>query len=62
MSSDKGILNTTISQRVLNNFKNYCKEINCPMNTVLESFMKQFASGEFTIKIGKNNVEVDLND
>lgn len=32
------------------------------MNTVLESFMKQFASGEFTIKIGKNNVEVDLND
>lgn len=62
MSNDKGILNTTISQHVLNNFKNYCKEINCPMNTILESFMKQFAAGEFTIKIGKNNVEVDLED
>lgn len=57
----RGVLNTTITQSVLDDFRLYCKKINCPMNTVLETFMTQFANGEFSIRIGKN-MRVDFED
>lgn len=52
---EKGVLNTTIDKEVLDSFKAYCKAVGLPMNTVIESFMGQFAAGEFVLKIGKNN-------
>lgn len=60
--SEKAVLNTTISKDVLDGFRAYCKATNCPMNVILESFMRQFAAGEFIIKLGKNNCKVDLED
>lgn len=57
------MLNTTIKDDVLDNFKSYCKEIGMPMNMILEAFMLQFSNGEFILKIGKSNkLNVDLED
>lgn len=57
----RAMLNTTINEEVLNNFKAYCKELGFPMNMILESFMVQFVDGEFVLKIGKSNkLNVDL--
>ena len=58
----RAMLNTTIRQDVMDNFRNYCKAMNCPMNMVLEAFMTQFSNGEFVIKLGKNKVDLDLED
>lgn len=59
----RAMLNTTIDQEVLDEFKAYCKELGLPMNLLLETFMKQLVSGEFTLKFGKaNNIEVDLEE
>lgn len=60
MSNGKAILNTTIDEDVLNNFRNYCKIRGIQMNTVIEAFMRQFALGEFVIKLGKDNLAVDI--
>lgn len=57
---NKAVLNTTVDKNVKNAFKNSCDMLGCPMGIVLEAFMAQFAAGEFNIKIGKNNVGVDL--
>lgn len=57
----RAMLNTTINENVLNDFKSYCKELGLPMNMILESFMAQFVDGEFVLKIGKaNKLNVDL--
>lgn len=58
----KGVLNTTINEEILKDFKDYCKEINCPLNVVLETFMAQFADGQFCLKLGKNKIKVDLEE
>lgn len=59
----RAMLNTTINQEVLDDFKAYCKELGFPMNMILESFMIQFVDGEFILKIGKaNKLNVDLDD
>lgn len=61
--SKRSMLNTTINEKVLNDFKAYCKELGFPMNMILESFMVQFVDGEFVLKIGKaNKLNVDLVD
>ena len=52
---ERGVLNTTIDKDVLDGFKAYCKAAGMPMNTILESFMRQFSDGEFILKIGKNS-------
>lgn len=49
---DKSILNTTIRTDVLNEFKIKCKDIGCPMNFVLETFMEQFSKDYFKLRIG----------
>ena len=56
----RAMLNTTINEDVLNNFREYCKEINCPMNMILEIFMNQFAEGQFSLKLGKNKMKLDI--
>ena len=56
----RAMLNTTINANVLNNFRDYCKTINCPMNTVLETFMSQFADGQFSFQLGKKKMEIDI--
>lgn len=57
----RAMLNTTINEVVLEDFKAYCKELGYPMNMLLESFMRQFVDGEFVLKIGKSNkLNVDL--
>jgi antitoxin component of RelBE/YafQ-DinJ toxin-antitoxin module len=58
----RAMLNTTINADVLNNFREYCKTINCPMNTVLETFMTQFANGQFTFQLGKSKMELDITE
>ena len=63
VAQKRAMLNTTINENVLNDFKNYCKELGFPMNMILESFMVQFVDGEFVLKIGKSNkLNVDLID
>ena len=60
---ERSVLNTTISKNVLDDFRDYCKSVNLPMNTVLETFMYQFAQGQFSfrlIKGDKNKMELDL--
>lgn len=51
MPKKKAMLNTTIDEKTLNDFRDYCKSINCPMNKVLELFMLQFAEGQFEMKL-----------
>lgn len=59
--SQRAMLNTTINKNVLDSFKAHCKAAGMPMNTVLETFMGQFVSGEFVLKIGKSN-KIDKKD
>ena len=62
---ERSALNTTINKNVLDNFREYCKGINCPMNMVLETFMEQFAQGQFSFKLiksGKNKMELDIEE
>ena len=59
----RAMLNTTIREDVLSDFKDTCKESGINMNIILETFMKQFSDGEFTLKFGKsNNLNVDLSE
>ena len=59
---DRAMLNTTINEVVLNNFRDYCKRINCPMNMVIETFMEQFTDGQFSLKLVKNKMELDIEE
>lgn len=59
----RAMLNTTIREDVLADFKATCKESGVNMNIIIETFMKQFADGEFTLKFGKSNsLSVDLDE
>lgn len=58
----RAMLNTTIDEKVLNDFKTYCKELGIPMNMALELFMRQFSTGAFTLKLAKNKMSVDLEE
>ena len=58
----RAMLNTTINENVLNNFREYCKGINCPMNMVIETFMEQFANGQFSFKLCKTKMELDIEE
>ena len=51
-------LNTPIEQELLENFKNTCSEYGLAMNTVIEAFMRDFTSGNYTITLSKNGVSL----
>lgn len=40
-------LNTKVNKEVFDAFKDYCKEQGYPLNVILETFMRQYASGNF---------------
>lgn len=58
----RAMLNTTIDSEVLSNFREYCKNIGCPMNVVLEVFMGEFSEGKFGFKLVKNKMEIDIEE
>ena len=58
----KEAFNTTIDSETLDNFRMYCKSIGVSMNLVLETFMVQFADGQFVFKLGKTKNELDLDE
>lgn len=62
LKQKRAMLNTTINENVLSSFRDYCKGINCPMNMVLETFMEQFADGQFSFKLSKNKMELDIEE
>ncbi|MBQ9657214.1 MAG: hypothetical protein IJV31_01045 [Clostridia bacterium] len=63
MEEDKRVtFNTTIRKSTADMFRSYCKENSLPMNTVMETFFKQFADGEFIVKIGNGTMKLELSD
>ena len=58
----RAMLNTTINEEVLNSFREYCKELGCPMNMVLETFMAQFADGQFSFRLSKSKRKLDIEE
>ena len=63
IKNERGVFNTTIDIEILDNFKNYCKQIGMPMNMIVETFMDQFVNGDFILKIAKGNkVKVDIEE
>lgn len=63
MEEDKRIaFNTTIRKSTADSFRNYCKDNNLPMNVIMEAFFKQFADGEFIVKIGNGTMKLELSD
>ena len=58
----RAMLNTTIDSNVLNDFREYCKSINAPMNTILEIFMKCFVTGQISLYFKKNEMKLDIEE
>jgi antitoxin component of RelBE/YafQ-DinJ toxin-antitoxin module len=58
----RSMLNTTINEDVLNGFRDYCKSLNIPMSTILETFMEQFAQGQFIFRLSKNKMQLDIEE
>lgn len=43
-------LNTKVNKEVFDDFKDYCKEQGYPLNVMLETFMRQYANGNFKLE------------
>lgn len=54
-SNEKCAFSTTIRKSISDRFKETCKEMNLPMNVVLEAFMEQFSDGQFKIGLYRSN-------
>ena len=52
-SKSKVTLNTTVNLEVYTNFKSHCKEIGCPVNAILTSFMKQYVEEDYVMEFKK---------
>lgn len=57
IAEQKKMLTTPVNAEALEKFKAKCKENNIMMNAVLETFMRQYAAGEFEIKFIKTNTK-----
>ena len=57
---EKAMLNTTIDKEVFEEFKATCKASGMRMSTLLETFMRQYNDGEFTVKFVKNKSVLEL--
>lgn len=56
-------LNIAINAEISNAFKSHCKSLGLPTNLLVESFIKQFVSEEFILKIGRaNRIIVDIDE
>lgn len=60
-NNNRSALNTTINTEVFEEFKKSCKISGIAMNTLIETFMKQYNNGEFFLKFGKQRT-LDLID
>ena len=58
----KELFSTTIDSSILSNFRDYCRSVGMNMNIVLETFMAQFADGQFVFKLSKQKMEIDENE
>lgn len=59
---EKAMLNTTIDKKVFEDFKATCKASGMRMSTLLETFMRQYSNGEFTVKFVKNESFLELEE
>ena len=59
---EKAMLNTTIDKKVFDEFKATCKASGMRMSTLLETFMRQYNDGEFTVKFVKNKSVLELEE
>jgi len=59
---EKAMLNTTIDKEVFEEFKATCKASGMRMSTLLETFMRQYNDGEFTVKFVKNKSVIELDE
>lgn len=59
---EKAMLNTTIDKEVFEDFKATCKASGMRMSTLLETFMRQYSDGEFTVKFVKNEGKLELGE
>lgn len=57
-------LNTNINAEVLAAFRLKCKQQGIAMNTILETFMRQYVKGGFYLKFGRESgmVEVEIDE
>lgn len=53
-------LNTKVNKEVFESFKDYCAYLGYPMNVILETFMRQYASNRF--KLDKEDILKFKND
>lgn len=51
----KAVFNTSIRMEIFTEFRDYCQELNYPMNIVIEAFMEAFANGEYRLTINEDN-------
>ena len=57
----KGVLSTPINKEILDQFRAKCKELNIPMNTVVEIFCKEFIRGKFEFTFARS-MNIDIID
>jgi hypothetical protein len=55
----KKMFSTPVDAQIITDFKQSCSNLNIPMNTVLEIFMKDFCKGKFILTMAKDE---ELND
>ena len=51
---------TSIDTETSRDFKDSCERYGVKMNIVLEAFMKQFSDDEFSIKISKEGIRLEI--
>lgn len=51
----KAVFNTSIKMEVFEKFRDYCLEINYPMNTIMEAFMDAFGDGRIQLGFDADN-------
>lgn len=50
---------STIDEDIQKSFKEKCSKTGLPQNIILETFMKEFSSGEIELKMKKNKLFID---
>ena len=51
----KAVFNTSIRMETFIAFRDYCNDLNYPMNTIIEAFMDGFVEGRFQLGFDENN-------
>lgn len=53
---------TSIDTDISDEFKKTCDDYGLKMNIVLETLMKDFSNGNYTIKLKKNDISIERED